>query len=277
VNETVPRTSASRLLGPGDPEPVGELNRGSRSPFFLICDHACNAVPRALDNLGLPHEELNRHIAIDIGAFGVATELAERLGASLVHSRYSRLVIDCNRKPEAASSMAAVADGTEVPGNLNLGREARAARIEEILMPYHRRIGERLDARTAAGLPTLLVSVHSFTPSLRARPADRPWHIGLCWAAADGFSRHVLGVLAEMEPRLVLGHNQPYDVDMVNDYSIPVHGEGRGLPYVEIEIRQDQIATPDGQARWAERLVPVLHRAAETFHIPEDRIPGGGA
>jgi predicted N-formylglutamate amidohydrolase len=266
---TTARAARPRLLGPTDPDPVGELNPGSTSPFFLICDHAGNAVPAALGDLGLPPEELGRHIGIDIGALGVATGLAERLGAPLVHTRYSRLVIDCNRKPGVATSMAEVADGTEVPGNRGLTPEARAARVEEILMPYQARIAARLDARAAAGLPTLLVSVHSFTPRLRARPADRPWHIGLCWAKADGFSRHVLGVLAEMAPDLVLGHNQPYDVDMVNDYSIPVHGEGRGLPYIEIEIRQDQIGTEEGQALWAERLVPVLHRAAETFHVPE--------
>jgi predicted N-formylglutamate amidohydrolase len=270
MDSTTPRpATVRRLLGPGDPEPVGELNPGSTSPFFLICDHAGNAVPAALANLGLPAEELGRHLGIDIGALGVATGLAERLGAPLIHTRYSRLVIDCNRKPESATCMAALADGTQVPGNRHLGPAERAARVAEILMPYHARIGARLDARAAAGAPTLLVSLHSFTPSLRARPAERPWHVGLCWATADGFSRHVLGLLAEMEPGLVLGHNQPYDVDMANDYSIPVHGEGRGLPYVEIEIRQDQIGTPESQALWAERLVPVLRRAAETFHIAE--------
>jgi predicted N-formylglutamate amidohydrolase len=258
-----------RLLGATDPEPVGELNPGSTSPFFLICDQAGNAVPAVLNNLGLPPEELGRHIGVDIGALGVATSLAERLGAPLVHTRYSRLVIDCNRKPEAGTAMAEVADGTEVPGNRNLAPTERAARIAEILLPYHARITERLDGRAAAGVPTLLVSVHSFTPRLRARPVERPWHIGLCWAEAHGFSRHVLGLLAEMEPDLVLGHNEPYDVDMVNDYSIPVHGEGRGLPYIEIEIRQDLIGSPEGQALWADRLVPVLHRAAETFHVPE--------
>ena len=259
------------LLGPGDPEPVGELNPDSASTFFLICDHAGNAVPAALADLGLPPEELGRHIGIDIGALGVAVGLAERLEAPLIFQRYSRLVVDSNRKPEAATSMAEIADGTEVPGNRGLDPAARAARLDEILRPYQDRIAARLDAREAAGRPTLLVSVHSFTPRQRARPADRPWHIGLCWGAADAFSRHVLGVLAEMEPDLVLGANEPYDVDMANDYSIPVHGEGRGLPYVEIEIRQDQIGEPDGQALWADRLAPVLRRAAETFRILGDR------
>lgn len=265
------RDATSALLGPEDPEPVGEINETSTSPFFLICDHGGNAVPAALADLGLPSEELGRHIGIDIGAFGVASRLAEQLQAPLVFQRYSRLVIDANRKPAARSSMAEVADGTVVPGNRDLDEAARDARIREILQPYHDRITSRLDARAASGIPTLLVSVHSFTPRLRARPADRPWHIGLCWAASDRFSRHVLDVLAEVEPHLVLGWNQPYDVDMVNDYSIPVHGEGRDLPYIEIEIRQDQIAAPEGQALWADRLVPVLHRAAETFDVPEDR------
>jgi predicted N-formylglutamate amidohydrolase len=253
------------LLGPGDPDPVGELNANSASPFFLICDHAGNAVPARLDNLGLPQEELDRHIGIDIGVLGVAQGLAERLTAPLVWQRYSRLVIDCNRLTRAATSMSPVADGTIVPGNQDLDEAARTARAAEIMAPYQARIARRLDERKAAGQPTILVSVHSFTPRLRAKPADRPWHIGLCWARLDGFSRHVLRALREDDASLVLGENQPYDVDMVNDYSIPVHGEGRQLPYVEIEIRQDQIADADGQDIWAARLARVLTRAAESF------------
>jgi predicted N-formylglutamate amidohydrolase len=253
------------LLGPGDPDPVGEITANAASPFFLICDHAGNAVPAALDDLGLPQEELDRHIGIDIGALGVAQGLAERLGAPLVWQRYSRLVIDCNRLSGAGTSMSAVADGTVVPGNQDLDEAARKARVAEIMAPYQARIARRLDERRAAGQPTILVAVHSFTPRLRAKPADRPWHIGLCWARLDGFSRHVLRALREDDDSLVLGENQPYDVDMVNDYSIPVHGEGRKLPYAEIEIRQDQIAAADGQKLWAARLARVLTRAAESF------------
>jgi predicted N-formylglutamate amidohydrolase len=253
------------LLGPGDPDPVGEITVNSASPFFLICDHAGNAVPAALDDLGLPQEELDRHIGIDIGALGVAQGLAERLSAPLVWQRYSRLVIDCNRLGGAGTSISAVADGTIVPGNQDLDEAARTARAAEIMAPYQARIARRLDERKAAGQPTILVSVHSFTPRLRARPADRPWHIGLCWARLDGFSRHVLRALREDDDSLVLGENQPYDVDMVNDYTIPVHGEGRKLPYAEIEIRQDQIAGADGQKFWAARLARALTRAAESF------------
>ena len=251
------------LLGPEDPDPVGEINAESTSPFFLICDHAGNAVPAVLDDLGLPRQELDRHIGIDIGALGVAQGLAKRLKAPLVWQRYSRLVIDCNRLNGVATSMAEVADGTVVPGNQDLDEGSRALRAAEIMAPYHRRIASRLDDRLAAGRPTILVAVHSFTPRLLARPADRPWTIGLCWGSRDAFSRHLLRALREDDPGLLVGENQPYDVDMVNDYSIPVHGEGRKLPYAEIEIRQDQIADESGQEVWAARLARVLERAAK--------------
>jgi predicted N-formylglutamate amidohydrolase len=255
----------ARLLGPDDPDPVGEINADSTSPFFLLCDHAGNAVPAALHGLGLPQTELDRHIGIDIGVLGVAKGLAERLGAPLVWQRYSRLVIDCNRLTSVPTSMAAVADGTVVPGNQNLDEAARAARIREIMAPYHERITRRLDDRLASRLPTILVAVHSFTPRLLAAPADRPWVIGLCWGKQDQFSRHVLCALREDDSGLMVGENQPYDVDMVNDYSIPIHGEGRKLPYAEIEIRQDQITDARGQEFWAARMARVLDQAAETF------------
>jgi predicted N-formylglutamate amidohydrolase len=46
----------------------------------------------------------------------------------------------------------------------------------------------------------------------------------------------------------------PYPIDDEVDYTIPVHGEGRGLPGVMIEIRQDGIRTGAGSAAWAVRL-----------------------
>lgn len=260
---------ASTLLGPDDPAPVGVLNEGSDSRFFLICDHAGNAVPRRLDQLGLPQAELDRHIGIDIGILGVSRNLAERLGATLVYQRYTRLLIDCNRQPHAPTAMAEVADGTEVPGNRDLDAAAREARIAEVMRPYHETIEAALDAREARGLTTILVAMHSFTPRLLVQPTDRPWSIGLCWGPSERFSRHTLEHLAADDPELVIGANEPYTVDMVHDYSIPVHGEDRGLDYLEIELRQDLLVEEAAQHAWAERLARVLDRAAASYH------PGG--
>ena len=264
-------TATATLLGHDDPAPVGVVNPDSNSRFFVICDHAGNAVPRRLVNLGLPQAELDRHIGIDIGALGVALSLAERLDATLVYQRYSRLVVDCNRQPHAPTVMAEIADGTEVPGNLELDDAAREARISEVMNPYHDTIKSCLDARVSQRRSTLLVSMHSFTPRLQARPADRPWSIGLCWGENDQFSRHVLAHLAEDDRELMIGANEPYTVDMVHDYSIPVHGEDRGLDYVEIELRQDLVAEEAAQLQWAERLARVLTEAAATF--PDRPLP----
>ncbi|MDQ0467557.1 N-formylglutamate amidohydrolase [Labrys wisconsinensis] len=252
------------LLGPDDPAPVDVRNGEAVSPFLMICDHAGNAVPAALGSLGLAQAELDRHIGIDIGILGVSVRLSDRLGVPLVFQRYSRLVVECNRRHDAPDLIAPVSDGTPVPGNAGIDAAERERRLAEIVAPYHREIVARLDARAAAGLPTVLVSMHSFTPSLRAQPFQRPWHVGLCYGADDRFSRPVLAAL-EAEPGLVIGRNEPYGVDMATSYSIPVHGEERGLPYVEFEIRQDLIGEAAGQALWAERLERVLRRAHAAF------------
>ena len=258
-------TQSPALLGQTDPAPVGLRNIDKNSPFFLICDHAGNAVPAALGDLGLERSDIDRHIGIDIGILGVSERLSDLLGAPLVFQRYSRLVVECNRRPTAPDFVAAVSDGTPVPGNAGISAGERARRASEISEPYHREIVARLDERQAGGRATILVSMHSFTPSLLARPSPRPWHVGLCYGADRRFTMPVLDALG-MEPDLSVGRNEPYGVNMGADYSIPVHGEERGLPYVEFEIRQDLIASIDGQTEWAERVSRAL-KAAYTSYV----------
>lgn len=254
-----------RLLGEGDPEPVGVRNgEATASPFFLICDHAGQAVPRALGALGLTGADLGRHIAYDIGILAVSQRLADFLRAPLVFQRYSRLVIECNRRFDAEDSIAPVSDGTSIPGNEALSPADRAKRVAEIAAPYHAEISRRLDARRDQGLSTILVSLHSFTPALASKRSHRPWHVGLCFANDDRFSCPVLSAL-KTEMDLVVGVNEPYAVAMTKDYSIPIHGEARGLPYVEFEVRQDLIEAESGQAEWAERLARVLVEAHRAF------------
>ncbi len=251
------------LLGPEDPDPVGIRNRAVRSPFLLICDHAGNAVPASLDKLGLGTADLERHIGIDVGILPVSERISDLIGAPLVYQRYSRLVVECNRKRTAPDLIAPISDGTPVPGNIGIGEAERERRIREIAEPYHQEVSVRLAASAAEGL-AVLISMHSFTPSLRSKPFARPWHVGLCYGRNDAFSRCVLAVL-EAEPDLVVGRNQPYSVDVETDYSVPLYGEERGHPYVEFEIRQDLIAEAAGQQRWAAQIVDVLRKAHALF------------
>jgi predicted N-formylglutamate amidohydrolase len=243
------------LLDGSDVPPVLELNATGRSPFLLTCDHYGRLIPRMLGDLGLGESELARHIACDLGIAGVAETLSKQLGAHLVAQRYSRLVIDCNRPPHVASSIPIISEATTIPGNEGLTREARAARRTQIFEPYHRRIDEIIDQRIAAGRPTVLVSLHSFTPVYAG--IARPWHVGTLYHR-DTKLPPLLLKLFRSEGDLVVGDNEPYAVSDETDHTIPVHGEARSLMNSGIEIRQDLIGDQAGQRQWAERLARIF-------------------
>jgi predicted N-formylglutamate amidohydrolase len=250
----------SLLLGSQEVPPVLEHNAAGRSPFLLTCDHYGRLIPRALGDLGVAESELVRHIAWDIGIAGVAEALAKHLDAHLVAQRYSRLVIDCNRPPQVASSIPVISEATTIPGNEGISREAKAARRTQIFEPYHRRIDAVIDQRLAAGRPTVLVSLHSFTPVYAG--IARPWHVGTLYHRDQKLPPLLLkGFRAEAD--LVVGDNEPYAVSDDTDYTIPMHGEARGLMNSGIEIRQDLIGDQSGQRQWAERLARIF-REIET-------------
>jgi predicted N-formylglutamate amidohydrolase len=253
---------AETVLDPDEPDPVTFDNEAGRSVFFLTCDHAGRAIPRRLDKLGLPDHETRRHIAWDIGIGGVGRHLSQLLDAAVILQTYSRLVIDCNRDPKVPSSIPEISETTEIPGNRGLTEAARTARVNAIFGPYHDTIAAALDRRAAADRTSVLVALHSFTPVFKS--VARPWHAAVLYNR-DARLALPLFELLSAEDGLVVGDNEPYRVTDLTDYTVPVHGEGRGLPYVEIEIRQDQISEPAGQVAWAERLARVLPAAYSEF------------
>jgi predicted N-formylglutamate amidohydrolase len=252
----------SLLLGPDDPPPVLEKNTAGRSPFLLTSDHYGRLLPKALGDLGLPASELTRHIAWDIGIAGVADALSDHLDAHLIAQRYSRLVIDCNRPPDVASSIPTSSEATTIPGNEGLSPIEKEKRRREIFDPYHARIDAVIDGRTHDARPTVLVSLHSFTPEYSG--VARPWHIGTLYHRDTRLPPLLLAAL-RAEGDLVVGDNEPYAVSEITDYTIPVHGEARGLVNSGIEIRQDLIADRSGQQQWAERLARILRGIEATL------------
>jgi predicted N-formylglutamate amidohydrolase len=245
----------AQLLGKGDPAPVRVLRPSGGSVFFLVADHAGRAIPRQLGMLGLPQSELDRHIAWDIGIAGVTQQLAQGLDATAVLQAYSRLVIDCNREPGWASSIPEVSELTQIPGNQSIPPAEREARRREIFLPYHREIAERLDHRRAAGHRTVLVAMHSFTPVFKGEA--RSIEVGVLYNRDSRLARILLDLL-RAEGDLAVGDNAPYAITDQSDYTVPVHGEGRHLPHVEIEIRQDLIGDEAGRAAWTARLARLL-------------------
>ena len=257
------------LLGPDDPPAYDIVNPRGALPMVLLCDHASNRVPEALDNLGLTDEALERHIAWDIGAAEITRLMARRFDAPAVLAGYSRLVIDCNRRPGDEESIARVSDGTEVPGNRDLSPRDAADRAEACFWPYHEAAAAVIDGVEARGVTPAVVMMHSFTPVMGA--GERPWHVGVMW---DRDGRMALPLMERLRARgdLCVGDNEPYSASLPVGYTMPAHASRRGLANVQIEIRQDLIGDEDGIERWAGVMIDAFAElvADESLYRRED-------
>lgn len=223
--------------------------------LILVCDHATNIVPPGIQPLGVPPEDMQRHIAWDVGAAAVTRGLTQALGAKAVLSRFSRLVIDPNRGEDDPTLVMKLYDGSIIEGNRHVDAVEVERRLTELHRPYHAQVGHALDQ---AGPKPVLVSMHSYTPQLRGKP-PRPWHIGLLW---DRDARLVspLMQLLQAQPGMCVGDNQPYTGNLAGD-CMWMHGTERGVPHVLIEIRNDLIEDAAGQAEWTALLAPILRQA----------------
>jgi predicted N-formylglutamate amidohydrolase len=181
--------------------------------------------------------------------------MALQLKAPALLAGYSRLVVDCNRHLHDPTLMRPVSDGTQIPGNATLSPTDRQVRLDALYRPYHRAIAQRLDDFAGRGVTPTLLSIHSCTPEMAGE--FRPWHIGICWDSDRRLAGPVLEALGRV-PDLVVGDNQPYALDLREDYSVPVHAMRRGLPHLQVEFRQDLVATPADARRWGEVLLTAL-------------------
>lgn len=250
------------LLQEGDPDPVMISRENGRSPFLLLCDHAGNAIPAKLGTLGVGPADREDHITVDIGIFSTCHWLAHRLDAPLLGQAYSRLVIDCNRKPGIATSMPIESDGRKVSGNAGISEAARRQRIAEIFTPYHETVARMIKQRTAAlGRPPVIAAMHSFTRVFGGQRRD--CDIGVIHNGTSAIADRMLQRLQGFGEFRV-GRNVPYMIDFEGDYTVPVHGEAGQIPYVEIEICQDLISSCSGQRKLAQMLEAAF-RDAETM------------
>jgi len=253
-----PETAERRetRLAPRVEEAFVRIGGSLASGVVLLCDHAANGLPERYGTLGLPPADLLRHIAYDIGAAGVTERLAAALGAPALLTRVSRLLIDCNRGEDDPTLIMRLSDGSIVPGNRTLTDDERTHRLVRYYRPYHAAISAVLDEALAAGEVPVLLSIHSFTPVWRGEP--RHWHAAVLWDKDPRLAVPLLGAL-RADPALVVGDNEPYHGALAGD-GMWRHGTSRGLPHALIEIRQDLIATAEGQALWAGRLVAALEK-----------------
>lgn len=245
------------------------VNAEARMPLLILCDHAANRIPPELAGLGLAPEQRERHIAWDIGAEAIARHLAERFRARLVLATCSRLVIDLNRYPDDPAAIPAISDQVPIPGNRNLAPGERRRRIDTYFEPYHREIEAQIEDLLKLRTAPLILSIHTMTDRLVGQPA-RPEEINVCRTDDDRWALPVLQTLRADGAGIVVGDNQPYAVDIGEDYTIPEHAIRRDLPWLQIEFRQDLVATPENARAWAERLVPAVERVLTEIALTEE-------
>lgn len=235
---------------------VEVLGADRTSRWVVTCDHASNRVPGdvAGGDLGLPPDDMERHIAYDVGALGVATAMGMALNGPVVASRFSRLVIDPNRGEEDPTLLMQIYDGSVIPANRGATREEIDRRLDRFHRPYHRALAGVIAQRD----DPIIVAVHSFTRQLRGR-APRPWHVSVLYAGDTRLAYPLLARLRD-EADLCVGDNEPYSGHLPDD-ALDRHGVQPGHLHVLIEVRNDLIETAEDQGRWGTRLAGLLEAA----------------
>ena len=229
-------------------------NRDGGGAFVIVCDHASNFMPLEFRGLGLTHDDLQRHIAWDPGALGVSQVMSKNLNAPLIHSSASRLLIDCNRPLDAYDLIAQKSESTDIAGNIGLSATQRADRIARFYDPFHSAIEDVVLTKTAAGQRPGFIAVHSFNPTYRG--LSRPWEIGIIHDDDAQWALEMV-LLLKAETGLTVGINEPYSPQDRVYFTLERHARSRNLPAVMIEIRNDEITTPQEQTKWGDLLSRV--------------------
>ena len=243
------------FLGADDPAPADVVNGHSKSSVVLICEHAGRVIPAALGDMGLTPEQMDLHIAYDIGAEPVARYMAEMLDAPLVLQPYSRLVVDCNRPVGSPSAIPKISDGVVIPANNDIDEAGTRGRIDEIFVPFHDTVTQVLDSAPR----TAVFAIHSFTPVLGGE--YRPWELAFLFRKDMETSHMLAGAVSRMRPEIRIGMNEPYTIEDDADWFVPYHGERRGLAHSLIEIRNDLLDTDEACRDWS----GLLCAATEQF------------
>lgn len=234
-----------------DDLPFREVGEPKTGGIVCVVDHATNFVPEDIA-LGIPADLLEQHIALDIGVEGIAGRMARRHGIPAHLATVSRLVCDMHREEDHKNVVPIESDGHLIPGNIGADVEARLNRFHR---PYHKALSEWLDAAP----PELIISLHSFTPSLETSDEERPWEVALLYNEDDRAARHAIRLFGE--EGLNVGDNQPYSGRELNA-TMNRHAEAHARPYLALEVRQDLIATRAEQSRWAVMITDVANRVA---------------
>ncbi len=237
-------------------KPFEFIPAAKSSPFILTCEHAAVDIPDEYHHLGLSDADLNKHIARDKGAGDICRLLAEKLGCAAFLGKYSRLLIDLNRRTDESELIVKESDKMQIPGNADLSDAERQKRIDRFYAPYYKAINAYIDNMKQQGITPVIFSIHSYTPQLKGGNY-RPWQAGVLYHKPAAFADYLYKNLAKSSK--VIGENVPYDLRQYNTGAVIICGEEKGLDYGLIEIRDDEFDNlAAGAAEWAQILSDIM-------------------
>jgi predicted N-formylglutamate amidohydrolase len=228
----------------------------------LSCEHGGNRVPaRWRDRFKGSQTLLRSHRGWDPGALPLARSLARRLGAPLIASTMTRLLIEPNRSlghPRLFSEL-----------TRSLPEAERDLLVERYWRPHRARVEasvrdalRRASSRGAIGPErrVLHLAVHSFTPELDGRVRDVD--VGVLYDPARprelAFCRDWIRRLRNSLPDLRVWANRPY---RGSSDGLTTHLRGvLGARYlgVELEVSQGLMASPRASRRLEAALADTL-------------------
>ena len=233
--------------------PYTVLRGRSVGPVVLTCEHASNRLPFRSGVDSAVRELLDSHWGWDLGGWPLTAELSRRLGAPAIGGRFSRLLIDLNRRVGDPSLIRTEAGGVALPWNRRVGVAEFERRVLRYHAPYHAEVDRLILRHLARGVRPLLLSVHTFTPVYDGR--RRRFDIGVLFEHHERLARALGRRLREA--RLDTRYNRPYSGLAGMMYAIDRHGTHHRLPCLELEVNHALFETPS----FTPRVAGVVARA----------------
>ena len=226
-------------------------------PLVMTCEHASSRLPE-WSATSADEPILCDHWGWDPGAADLTRALLRRLGGAAVLSRFSRLVCDPNRDPSDQTFVVETVEGHAISWNRGIDAQERQRRQQIYHEPYHQEIERILRGRVASQRPARLLSIHSFTPVYRGEKRDV--EVGVLFDDHESSAHELIAEFKRVGLRTEA--NEPYSGYAGLIHAARRHGRRHRVVYLELEIRQDLIATPKKAAEMAEALSPGVKKYA---------------
>lgn len=233
-----------------------------RCAFLVTCEHGGNRIPPGYRGCFAGDEALlQSHRGYDPGALTMAREMARQLGAPLIYSTVSRLLVDLNRSPRHPRLHA------ECMGRLPL--ESRRRILERHYLPYRLRAEAAIAAAVASGKHVIHLSSHSFTPVLDGvvRTAD----VGLLYDPARAGEAALCGewlaCLKARQPDLRVRRNYPY-TGKSDGFTAYLRRRFAAGAYIGIELEINQGTVRAGGRAWRQLRAIVIESLVQALARP---------